>query len=301
MSRVFVAVNEQGKRIAIKIARSDNPTYTNFLKEEVAQLRKTRHPNVVHIYPISLVPQQHVVYIARGTNLAPRFGGDAPWYYAMEMIEGGSMFAHRDNLLRFPIDWRIELAYQIALGIHYLHSEGIAHRDVKPDNVVFRHQPNPVQIERPDPVLVDFGIASRHNEDPLIFSGTLRYAAPEVVERLTGMKAHYRTTQTAQVDHCPADIWAFGVVIYELLTGRHPFEPFQNDDNLAEKILHSIPSPMPGVHESIQRLVLGDPNQKDTFGGLRGGMLSKVREDRPDIGFVVQHLDTETLYLPPRY
>jgi serine/threonine protein kinase len=302
MSRVFVASTESGRPVALKIARSDNPIFTNFIKDEVAQLSKIRHPNVVHLYPIPLGANK-VVYIAKGVSLSHLFEGVAPWYYAMEMINGGSMYAYSDALVRYPIEWRIELLYQIALTIHYLHRKGIAHRDLKPDNLVFRTplNRNGGQLMRPDPVLVDFGIAARHNEDPQLFTGTLRYAAPEVVERLTGMRAHYRTTMTAQADHLAADVWSFGVIAYELLTGTHPFAPYKTDEQLAEKILHSVPTVARGVPDEIFRILLGDPRNRDNFGGLKGGMLSKVRDDRPDIEQVIQLLDTETPYLPPRY
>jgi serine/threonine protein kinase len=300
MSRLFIAKNENNRPVALKIARSDDQLFTNFIQDEVAQLSKIRHPNIVHLYPINLAKNRKV-YIARGVNLAPLFGGNAPWYYAMEMINGKSMHFHRETLSKYPMEWRVELLYQISLGIHYLHNKQVAHRDLKPDNIIFRTEPNIRALQRPDPVLVDFGIASRHNETPHVFAGTLRYAAPEVVERLMNIRANYRTTMSQQANHLMADVWAFGVMAYELMTGRHPFEPYSNDEELAARILHSPPTPMHGTPQEIQRIILGDPNSPDQFGGLRWGMLSKVREDRPETDMVLQHFDIETPYQPPRY
>jgi len=301
MSRLFGAIHtaQAGRPVVIKIARSDNPTYTNFIRDEVAQLMNMRHPNVVHLYPIQLAANKKV-YIARGVEIRQHFNNTPPYYYAMEYIPGGSLLTHEKRILQFPMGWRIELLYQIGMGIKYLHDLGIAHRDIKPANIIFRSKPNP--NKRPEPVLVDFGIASRHNENPNAFAATAQYASPEVIERLSGMRANYRTTINREIDHALADIWSFGVLAYEIIKGQHPLAPFNNDEQLVERILHTPPNSMDDIDPQIQRLILGDPQNADTHSvGFKDGMISKVRDNRPNIEQVLQYLDTETSYLPPRY
>jgi len=98
----------------------------------------------------------------------------------------------------------------------YLHARGIAHRDIKPNNILFRR---PVQ-EGIEAVLVDFGLAQRQRARGLE-AGTLLYMAPEQIEQERG--------GTARPDPRPADIYALGVVLYRMVTGRLPFEGRDRD------------------------------------------------------------------------
>ncbi len=141
------------------------------------------------------------------------FQGNQP-YYTMELLEGAQnlLEAAYDQPLRLQID----LLVQLLLALSYLHRRGILHRDLKPSNVlVVNHQ---VKV-------LDFGLATTREQlrqgEPLV--GTLAYMPPEV---LRGQKA----TEAA-------DLYAVGVLAYEMLTGRHPYET-KDMSRLIQDVLH---------------------------------------------------------------
>lgn len=299
MSRTYVArYASRPQKLVIKIARADQDVFVNFIRDEVDQLRHLRHPGIVHLYPISI--DDKVVAIGRATQIANYFHGYAPWYYIMEWLPGGSLQHHYKRLLDFPIEWKIEFIYQVALVLHYMHLNGIAHLDLKMENIVFRTPPD--KNVKPDPVLVDFGLASRYNHRPRDKAGTLMYLSPDRVEDIKGIRAHYSTSvQKNNIDHRPADIWALGVIAYELLTGTYPFKPYENEESLAVNILHKpVPAMGEHFHPDLEHLILGEPVKDANQYDRRAGMLSKVRENRLNALDVIELLDTDTPYMPPR-
>jgi len=302
MSRIFEAFNPDGQRVALKIARADDPTFNNLLSQEIGVLEKIRHPGVVHIYPIRFPNNPHVGYRARASSLEPYFGGKKPWYYVMEFLNGGSLednFAHGNGpIAHFPNAWKMELVYRIGLALHHIHSRKTAHLDVNMKNVVFRTKPDPRTL--PDPVLIDFGLTEQYDKEPLANAGTLAYASPDRVERLRSIRAKYLTTTAPrdQFDHRAADVWSLGVIAYELLTGKSPFDPIRDEDELARNILHK---PIPSTGDlRMDTLLIGDPATTDDKQNRRNGMLSKVREHRLPIMDVLSMLDVYSPYPPPR-
>lgn len=300
MARIFEGLTAKGKRIAVKISRSDDPTYNNLLRQEVVFLEKMRHPGVVHIYPIKFPDNPHVDYNARAHNLKHHFGGNVPWYYAMEFLSGGSLEDNFYNgrLKTFPAEWKIELVYRVALALHHVHARKAAHLDVNMKNIMFRTPPDPARP--PDPVLIDFGLTEHYNREPLVNAGTLAYASPDRVEGLRGIKADYRTSQraTGDIDHRPADVWALGVIAYELLMGKSPFMPVRDENGLAVDILYK---PIPPTGDRLMdQILIGDPKTRDAKGNCKYGMLSKVAEERLSIMDAIYLIDTQSPYPPPR-
>jgi serine/threonine protein kinase len=305
MSSLYAGVVRSTKRaVAIKIARSDDDAYTNFIKDEVEQLSQLRHPGIVHVHPIVLPETGRVVYIGRASTLRPLFGGHDPWYYAMELITGGSLHHHLKTIIQFPIEWKLELIYRIALNLHYMHLRGVAHLDLKLDNILLRSAPVP--NEAPQPVLIDFGTTIHYDRKPYLAAGTLLYSSPERVEVMRNIKGQYDTTQRKHViDHRPSDVWALGVMAYELLEGGYPFRPYTTEEELALNILYRTAPPMrradPRGETGVQRIVLGLPTRQSPLqGDTEQGMLSKVRENRLTMEDVIHLLDSETNFTPPR-
>ena len=105
---------------------------------------------------------------------------------------------------------------QIGEGISYLHSFGIIHRDIKPDNILITNK-NEIKI-------IDFGLSKiiGNTEKTNEGYGTLHYAAPEILLRIPYGKE--------------IDIWALGILLFYILTGRNPFIGI-NEDDLAEQIV----------------------------------------------------------------
>lgn len=161
-------------------------------------------------------------------------------YFTMELLEGGATIlqAGRDC----PLDEQIDLIVQVLQALIYLHRHGIIHRDLKPGNVLVVNQ----QVK-----LLDFGLAVMRGyvepEDRVV--GTLGYLAPEL---LAGRPAS-----------AASDLYAVGIIAYELLTGQHPFRN-GTPNNLIDNILRQPAdlSPLddvPELRDVVARLIAKAP------------------------------------------
>lgn len=210
------------RRLALKVAR---PEHQSALVAEADYLRILEHPNVVRIFPL---PGFHKkVYSARAD-----FPFGLGWYYAMELLDGGSLDstlsrassvtdlfrpARSQGQRRLSAYVAVGVARQIASALEYIHARHIVNLDVKPANILFRSSRralfgNSVRTA----VLGDFGIARdlRYPRAGLLGVATPEYVSPEHASELN---ARY-----AQVD-ARSDVFSLGVVLYEMLTGEMPF------------------------------------------------------------------------------
>jgi eukaryotic-like serine/threonine-protein kinase len=145
-------------------------------------------------------------------------GGTTPQgrpYFAMEYVKGEPITVYCDRQ-RLSTHQRLELFMQVCEGVQHAHQKGIIHRDLKPSNVLVT-----IQDDRPVPKIIDFGVAkamSQQLTDRSLFTelgvliGTPEYMSPEQAE-MSGLDIDTRT-----------DVYALGVLLYELLTGTLPFE-----------------------------------------------------------------------------
>lgn len=287
MAWVYRAITREhaNRHVALKIARSDGQYYDVFerlLRNETRLLADLRHPGIVHIYPIKAYGRSS--YVGRAKYLADYFGGEAPWYFPMELLRGGSLEVAMERLQGFALAWKLELVYQIAVTLDYLHLRDIAHLDLKPSNIVFREPPEPHRT--PQPVLIDFGIAEKRALQQQDKAATLMYASPERVEEITGHQSILPTSETSEINHLPADVWSLGIIAYELLGSKYPFGNVTRKTALSQRILNDDPPPLNGVPTEVNELVRW--------------MLTRVREQRPAINHVIARLDTELPITPPR-
>ncbi|MBV9504967.1 MAG: protein kinase [Acidobacteriia bacterium] len=188
--RVYRAYDPQMRRnVAIKVLIADtDPELLARFHAEAAAAGNLRHKNIVTVYEYSTY--------------------EGKPYIVMELVEGESLQQILSRHAQFPILQKVRFLSQAAEGLACAHENRIVHRDIKPANIMI--QPHG------EVKLMDFGIAlvsgqnetRRTRQGDLI--GTILYMSPE---RIHGMDA----------DPC-ADIFAFGVVCYEFLTGKHPFE-----------------------------------------------------------------------------
>lgn len=190
--------------VVLKCARTtgrDRYAFQDHLRQEVEVLRKLTHPGVIRIHPAL----DDAVYIARTDALA-----GMPWYYVMDYLAGGSLSDHLPHLMAHtPLQWRLSLFQQIVETLAYLHEQGVAHGDLKPDHLMFRAAPTPDQ--HPQPILIDFGAASPIDAPSINLAVSLLYAAPELL----------RTLDDSSVRPMPAplDVWALGAILFETATG----------------------------------------------------------------------------------
>jgi hypothetical protein len=219
-----------GRDVAIKVlprTLANDPDALARFEREARAVAAINHPNILALHDI-------------GTD-----GGVA--HAVMELLEGDTL---RKRLENGPLPPRkaLEWGVQMALGLAAAHDRGIVHRDLKPENV-FVTNDGRVKI-------LDFGVARRHERaadvdrnlatatEPGVFVGTPAYASPEQV---LGEPATPRS-----------DLFAFGVVLHELLTGTHPFRRASVADTMTA-ILRVDPPPLagavPGVPAAVLRVI----------------------------------------------
>jgi len=165
---------------------------------------------------------------------------DGQMYIVMDCYEGESL---KDKIDRdpLPMEEALDIAIQIARGLEKAHAKGIVHRDIKPANVLIT-QDNQVKI-------VDFGLAKLAGRTMLTKEGTtlgtVSYMSPE-------------QTEGADVDH-RADVWALGIMLYEMLTGERPFKG-DYEQAVIYSILNENPVSVtkinPAVPEQLEKIVL---------------------------------------------
>ncbi|MCC6660980.1 MAG: serine/threonine protein kinase [Phycisphaerales bacterium] len=191
MATVYEAEQDHPRRaVALKVlARGLNSraALARF-RQEAEILARLHHHGIAQVY-------------AAGTD-----GQDARPYFAMELLRGRTLLEHAADLDRRA---RLELLARVCDAVHYAHDHGVVHRDLKPSNIIVD--------EHGQPKVLDFGVArpmepgptAAHTE-PGLLVGTLAYMSPE---QAAGEPARAQ-----------ADVYALGVILYELLAGRLPLD-----------------------------------------------------------------------------
>src|SRR5262249_37475922 len=176
-------------------------------------------------------------------NIVPLYDADEDAgtpFLVFEYVEGASLAERIRGEGRLPVARAVEIAIAILMGVGYAHQRGIVHRDLKPANVLL----DGGNVPR----VTDFGIACRLHGTHTIeegFQGTPRYMAPEYVQE--------------QLISPQLDVYAVGVMLYEMLTGSHMFESGALA-HLMHDIVHKAPPPPsarnPEVDARLDRIVL---------------------------------------------
>jgi serine/threonine protein kinase len=226
------------RRVAVKILRSyytDDPRLRPFerFELEARAVAKLRHPNIVQVFDFDTVEDQP--------------------YLVMEFIPGPPLSKYlaalhsRGDRLSLPLISR--LLTQMAGALQYAHDRGIIHRDVKPGNILLASRSTPIVPGETlpldlEPVLTDFGLVrmldtSRQTVSGLI-TGTPAYMSPEQAK---GEAADGRT-----------DIYSLGIVLYEMLSGKVPFDG-ESTMSILFKHIHEAPEPIPGLSPVLQRVL----------------------------------------------
>ncbi|OZC03503.1 serine/threonine-protein kinase [Rubricoccus marinus] len=247
MGVVYRARDERlDREVALKMLpdedRASEESRQRLLVEARAAAR-IDHPNVCAIYEVGETD-------------------DGRAFVAMGCYDGETL---RDRLRRGPLapEDVAELGRQIAGGLAAAHARGIVHRDLKPSNIFL------CESDRLTAKILDFGIAKVEGTDLTksgVTSGTLFYAAPE--------QMHGRAESRS-------DLWSLGVVLYEALTGRRPFEGSYEAATLYA-ILHEAPAPLPvGTPEPLASVVMRllEKAPEERFASARE--VEKVLTDSP--------------------
>ena len=190
MSYVYKAIDKQLQRtVAIKTLKPNYVEQEKFVerfKREAQTAANLNHPNIVQIFDWGI--------------------GDEP-FFVMEYIEGNTLTSIIANKKIVSMNDILFIGAQVASGLQAAHSQGLVHRDIKPGNIMITPQ-GKVKV-------TDFGIVSLQNEESDITKtgsilGTASYNSPEQAQGKTVSKE--------------TDLYSLGTVLYELITGRPPFE-----------------------------------------------------------------------------
>ncbi len=249
MGEVYRAEDTKlGREEAIKVlpaALTEDPERLARFEREARVLASLNHPNIAAIYEVGVAPRSAEEGEAAPSNVH---------FLAMELAEGEDLAA---RLTRGPIglDAAIPIAHQVASALEAAHERGIVHRDLKPANVM-------VGVEGPSGPTVkvlDFGLAKAWDGESR--SDTDLSLSPTLTAQMTQAgvilgTASYMSPEQARgqaVDR-RADIWAFGVMFLEIVTGKRTFEGETTTDVLAA-VLRADPD-FSGVAESVPRRLL---------------------------------------------
>jgi serine/threonine-protein kinase len=185
---------------------------------EVRNARQIAHPNVCRVYDIGEIDGRH--------------------FFTMEYIDGEDLASLLRRIGRLPHDKAVELGHQLCAGLAAAHDNGLLHRDLKPANIMIDG--------RGRARITDFGLALRADEAGSVkeFAGTPAYMAPE---QLSGGSASVRS-----------DIYALGLILYEMFTGKRPFEGESRADWTRLHLEHTprIPSTVIDVSPAVERAIL---------------------------------------------
>jgi len=242
-----------GKRAAIKVLHKKFTTQADVVSRfqtEAKAVNKIRHRNIIDIFSLGQLPnEQH--------------------YCIMELLEGETLEELLERRGKLSLEEAYPILKGVADGLDAAHAEGIAHRDMKPDNVFVAREKDGTVLAK----ILDFGVAKLLNEEASTHKtgtgmtiGTPLYMSPE---QARGRKVDPR-----------ADVYAFGIVIFQMLTGKVPF----NGETAMDVLLMHISDAPPNLSEVGEGLpaALDPPIRK---------MLEKKAKDRtPSAGVALRAL-----------
>ena len=274
MANVYKArCHRLNRLVAIKILKSDladNADFRRRFHDESQAVAQLSHANIVSVYDVSTNPDRE--------------------YIVMELIDGITLKQYMER--RGRMDWRESLHFitQIMRGLSHAHSRGIIHRDIKPQNIM---------VLRDGSVKVaDFGIACLANQGQTLTQEALG-------------SVHYISPEQARGDRIDArsDIYSAGVVLYEMLTGRLPFE---GDSAVSVAIQHLSSVPLaprdidPSIPEPLELICMkamnSDPNKRYASADEMLADLEEFRKNpEVDLDFTIEDLHRETVDEPTQY
>lgn len=223
MSDVYKALDHKLNRfVAIKVLKTEFSEDRNFVskfKVEAQSAAGLTHPNIVNVYDVG---EDHNIH-----------------YIVMELIDGITLKKYIEKKGPLPVKEAVSIAIQVSQGIEAAHNNHIIHRDIKPQNIM---------ISREGKVKVtDFGIARAASTNTINSNamGSVHYISPE-------------QARGGYIDE-KSDIYSLGITLYELITGKVPFEGDSTVSVALQHINDDLPSPkdtIPDLPVSVEKIIL---------------------------------------------
>lgn len=200
MATVYLAIQESlDRQVALKVMQSNllrDENFTERFLKEGRIIAQFQHPQIITIYD---------------------FGShDSHYYFSMEFLPEGTLAQQIERGL--SLERALDIIKLIAGALAYAHRRGVIHRDIKPQNILFRQDGTPV--------LSDFGIAKMVDTDTQLTAPGLAIGSPVYMspEQITGQKLDSRS-----------DLYSLGIVFYEMLARR---PPYRADDVISIALMH---------------------------------------------------------------
>jgi len=253
MGTVFLAVradDQYRKQVAIKLVNRGMDTdliLRRFMMERQI-LANLEHPNIARLLDGGSTP-------------------DGLPYFVMEFIEGQPITDYCDRE-RFTVTQRLELFQQVCAALQYAHQNLVVHRDIKPSNILVTSEGVPKLLDFGIAKLLSPGWAAETDQATasMILLMTPEYASPEQYRGLS------ITTTT--------DVYSLGVVLYELLSGHHPFRLFTRPEGVAQVILQEEPLKPSAAITRTEEARSTESNSAitpESVGNTREGTVDKLR------------------------
>ncbi|SCX12113.1 serine/threonine protein kinase [Lachnospiraceae bacterium YSD2013] len=223
MSDVYKAKDHKLNRfVAVKVLKqefAENANFVSKFKIEAQAAAGLMHPNIVNVYDVGE---------ENGTN-----------YIVMELVEGITLKKYIEKKARLSVKEAVTIAIQIGMGIEAAHNNHIIHRDIKPQNVIISKE-GKVKV-------TDFGIAKAATSNTITSNvmGSVHYTSPEQA------RGGYSDEKS--------DIYSLGITLFEMLTGRVPFNGETTVAIAIKQIQEEMPSPREYVDDipiSVEQIVL---------------------------------------------
>ncbi len=262
--------------VALKLLKPDlsrNATAVARFVQEAQSAATLRSPNVARVYDVDSLP-------------------DGRPFISMELLIGHDLRTELQRSYALPLEYAVDILRQAASGIDEAHALGIVHRDLKPENLFLSDLGE--LTERKLVKILDFGIAkdvrdgARQLTAPDTVFGTVDYMSPEQIR------------SAASVDP-RSDVWALGVILFELITGR---PPFSGDARavIAQIVTDAVPSPsdfVRGLPDGLVAIILKalakSPADRFQSAGEFGAALAPFCANLEPIGNVLARLPHSTM------
>ena len=274
MATIWRAVDEQlDREVAVKLLRpqfSSDPGFAARFKLEARSAGGLSHPNIVSVYDY-------------GTD-----GDDGEQYIVMELVEGRDLSGVLRERGSLSTDDAARIAIAVASALEAAHRKGIVHRDVKPGNILI--------TDDGDVKVTDFGIARAVAEASMTVTGT------------TLGSVHYFSPEQARGDEVTgaSDVYSLAIVLYEMLTGRRPFEAdsaaavalkrLNEDPPRPADLGHPVPA---GLEAILMRGLARDPADRFPDAGAFAEALRVWRRDPGTAAPVAPVVPPPTAATPP--
>ena len=207
--------------VAIKVLKdefAENKSFVAKFRQEAQAAAGLMHPNIVNVYDVG--------------------DEDGLYYFVMELVEGITLKKYIEKKIRLSVKEAVSIAIQVAMGIESAHNNGIIHRDIKPQNIIISKE-GKVKV-------ADFGIARAASSDTQTSHamGSVHYTSPEQA------RGGYSDAKS--------DIYSIGITLFEMVTGRVPFDGETTVAIAIKHIQEEMPSPrvyVPEIPVSVEQII----------------------------------------------